>query len=94
MLGDARQLDLSDADVVFMYLEAEIMAELVPKLQASRIVSYLHSIPGIDNRRIETANGPIFIASLGSDYSMDPQETSVANDTSTASSVPVQLCDT
>jgi len=51
--GDVRTFDLAEADAVSMYLYPELMAQLVPKLKTgTRIVSYLHEIPGIKQESV------------------------------------------
>ena len=45
--GDALKYTYQDADVVTMYLYPELMARILPLLKPrTRVVSYLHSIPG------------------------------------------------
>lgn len=47
--GDVRDYDLQQAQYVTLYLYPELMAEVVPKLKpGTRIVSYLHEIPGVE----------------------------------------------
>ena len=51
--GDATTMDLRTATVVAMYLSEDTMAALMPRISPdARIVSYLHPIPGRENREI------------------------------------------
>jgi len=61
--GDARRLDLSQATVAIMYMYPDDMRAIVPRLRnARRIISYQHPVSGMANRRVDTPDGPIFIA--------------------------------
>ena len=60
--GDATKLDLSAGTAVYLNLYPDVLAKVVPRLTgATRIVSYLHPIPGFDNVRIDTEHGPLYI---------------------------------
>lgn len=51
--GDARKFLYPDATVVAMYLDQDLMLELIPKLtHVRRIVSNSHPVPGWDNRQV------------------------------------------
>jgi SAM-dependent methyltransferase len=51
--GDAREYDLEGVTVVWMYLDADLIAELEPKLASVRcVVSYHHPLPGVDNEEV------------------------------------------
>lgn len=62
MVGDATRLDLSKATVVTFYLTQETMDKIVPRLKATRIVSYSHPIKRKGTRKI-LINGkyPIYV---------------------------------
>ena len=60
--GDAEKYDLSKCTVAYLNLYPKILAKIAPKLTGcTRIVSYMHPIPGFDNQRYETEHGPIFL---------------------------------
>lgn len=50
--GDARKFKLDRATAVTMYLDTSLMVELLPKIRARRIVSYMHRIPGRRCRQV------------------------------------------
>jgi hypothetical protein len=60
--GDAMKFDLSKATVAYLYLYPETLKKIVPRLKGcTRIISYMHPIPGYDNQRYETSHGPIYL---------------------------------
>lgn len=51
--GDIRNYDLAGADAVVMYLYPELMGKVIPKLpKGTRVASYMHPIPGAEERRV------------------------------------------
>ena len=68
--GDVFQADLSNADVVTMYLDTESNAKLKPRLEkflkrGVRVVSYEYPVPGWKAKRVEKIEGrrehPIYL---------------------------------
>ncbi|KKL73171.1 hypothetical protein LCGC14_2077530, partial [marine sediment metagenome] len=50
---DVREYDLEGVTVVWMYLDADLIAELMPKLASVRcVVSYHHRLPGVRNEKV------------------------------------------
>lgn len=68
--GDVFQADLSDADVVTMYLDTQSNSKLKPRLEkflknGARVVSYDYPVPGWKAKRVEKIEGrrehPIYL---------------------------------
>jgi len=62
MQGDVLQADLSGADVVTMYLETQLNAQLKPRLEkflkpGARVVSHDYPVPGWKATRVEKIEG-------------------------------------
>ena len=50
---DAREFDLDGVTVVWMYLDADLIAELKPKLAFVRcVLSFYHPVPGVRNEEV------------------------------------------
>ncbi len=62
--GDATEYKypLSHATAVFLYLYSPLIAELLPKIKTSRIVSYQHPLPGRSTTVIKTPDGLIYLS--------------------------------
>jgi hypothetical protein len=64
MQGDVLQTDFTGADVVTMYLETKLNAELRPRLEkflkpGARVVSHDYPVPGWKPARVETVEGRV-----------------------------------
>lgn len=51
-----------EATAVVMYMEANIMAKLMPRIQTDRVVSYLHPIPGRSCRLVRSGDHKVYVA--------------------------------
>lgn len=61
---DCRKYRFDAADVIFVYLDTELMEELKDKLLTAKkaVISYSHPIPGVENERILIDDKyPVFI---------------------------------
>jgi len=61
--GDARKYKLDQADIIFIYLDTELMEDLKGELVKARmVVSYSHPVPGVRNEKV-LVNGkyPVYI---------------------------------
>ena len=64
VVGDARHFKLDKADVIFVYLDTELLKELKDDLVQARsmVVSNSHPIPGVKNQKIMVdGKHPIYI---------------------------------
>lgn len=67
-VGDARKFDLDKATAVTMYLFPDLMAEIIPKLATTRIVSYQHRLPGKSCKKINGPNGSYIYLAVPSSW--------------------------
>lgn len=72
VVGDMTKYYLNKPSVVYMYLDEDLMRQVVPKLTGARlIISYSHPIPGMINESLDVGGRPVYFAKPQIQYLAD-----------------------